>query len=68
MYGVSKLALNGLTKAIAKNLVAEKIRVNGIACGIIPTKHDGEVDNFKIMSLIFIHFQALMIHIFLLAL
>ena len=34
-YGVSKLAVNGLTVALAKELAAEGIRVCGVAPGLI---------------------------------
>jgi NAD(P)-dependent dehydrogenase (short-subunit alcohol dehydrogenase family) len=37
-YSVSKTALVGLTKALAKELGASNIRVNGIAPGLIETK------------------------------
>lgn len=38
MYSVSKTALIGLTKVLAKELGQKGIRVNGVAPGIIPTK------------------------------
>lgn len=38
MYAVSKTALIGLTKALAKEFGPRGIRVNGVAPGIIPTK------------------------------
>jgi 3-oxoacyl-[acyl-carrier protein] reductase len=37
-YGVSKLALNGLTMALAHEFAADGIRVNGIAPGVILTQ------------------------------
>lgn len=36
-YSTSKAALNGFTKALAKELGPSHIRVNGIACGWIDT-------------------------------
>jgi len=38
MYAVSKTALLGLTKALAKELGPDDIRVNCVAPGIVPTK------------------------------
>jgi NAD(P)-dependent dehydrogenase (short-subunit alcohol dehydrogenase family) len=38
-YGVSKLALNGLTICLATEFAPNKIRVNGIAPGMIMTDH-----------------------------
>lgn len=40
-YGVSKLALNGLTMALAEELAADNIRVNGVAPGVIVTPEVG---------------------------
>jgi dehydrogenase/reductase SDR family protein 4 len=37
-YSVSKTALLGLTKALAIDLVSDKIRVNCVAPGVIETK------------------------------
>ena len=37
-YGVSKLAVNGLTMSLATELAKDKIRVNGIAPGMIITE------------------------------
>jgi NAD(P)-dependent dehydrogenase (short-subunit alcohol dehydrogenase family) len=37
-YGVSKLAVNGLTMSLASELAKDKIRVNGIAPGMIITE------------------------------
>ncbi|GMN70661.1 hypothetical protein TIFTF001_039703 [Ficus carica] len=38
MYGVTKTALIGLTKALADELASKDIRVNCVAPGIIPTR------------------------------
>lgn len=37
-YGVTKTTLVGLTRALAMGLAKDKIRVNGIAPGVIKTK------------------------------
>jgi len=41
-YGVSKLAVNGLTMSLATELAKDKIRVNGIAPGMIITDESRE--------------------------
>ena len=41
MYSVTKTALLGLTKALAKALEKKKIRVNAVAPGVIRTKFAG---------------------------
>jgi NAD(P)-dependent dehydrogenase (short-subunit alcohol dehydrogenase family) len=41
-YGVSKLAVNGLTISLATELAKDKIRVNGIAPGMIITEESRE--------------------------
>jgi NAD(P)-dependent dehydrogenase (short-subunit alcohol dehydrogenase family) len=41
-YGVSKLAVNGLTMSLATELAKDKIRVNGIAPGMIITEESRE--------------------------
>lgn len=46
-YSVSKTALIGLTKAAAKDLAPEGIRVNCLAPGIIKTKFSRTVSNNK---------------------
>ena len=38
VYSVSKTALLGLTKAVAKDLAPEKIRVNCVAPGLVTTR------------------------------
>ena len=43
-YGISKLATNGLTMALAAELGAQKIRVNGIAPGPTATDAMRQVD------------------------
>jgi len=42
-YGVSKTALLGLVKALAVELGAEGIRVNGLCPGLIKTRFSGEL-------------------------
>lgn len=37
-YGVSKAAVNSLTRTLAAELAAEKIRVNGVAPGLVRTR------------------------------
>ncbi|XP_044737142.1 dehydrogenase/reductase SDR family member 4-like isoform X2 [Chrysoperla carnea] len=44
-YSVSKTALIGLTKAAAKSLVTENIRVNCLAPGIVKTKFSTDVSS-----------------------
>ena len=39
MYSISKLALNGLTKSLAKNVGKDNIRVNCIVAGLVNTKY-----------------------------
>jgi short-subunit dehydrogenase len=43
VYSVSKTALLGLTKAAAKDLASENIRVNCVAPGIVATKFSAVV-------------------------
>lgn len=43
VYSVSKTALLGLTKAAAKDLASENIRVNCVAPGIVITKFSAAV-------------------------
>ncbi|XP_044735952.1 dehydrogenase/reductase SDR family member 4-like isoform X2 [Chrysoperla carnea] len=47
-YSVSKTALIGLTKAAAKSLVTENIRVNCLAPGIIETKFSSPITDNEI--------------------
>ena len=44
VYASSKAGLNGLTKSLAKELGPSKIRVNGIAPGIIDTEMNSNLD------------------------
>ena len=37
-YGISKAAVNSLTRTLASELAAEKIRVNGVAPGLVRTR------------------------------
>lgn len=43
-YSASKSGLNGLTKALAKELAPSNIQVNSIACGVIDTEMNGRLD------------------------
>lgn len=47
-YSVSKAGIDGMTKALAKELGASNIRVNSIAPGIIATDMNGEYTNEEI--------------------
>ena len=51
-YSVSKTALLGLTKAMAKECGPMKIRVNCVAPGIIKTKFSQAVSSFMLRELI----------------
>lgn len=43
-YSASKSGLNGLTKALAKELAPSNIQVNAIACGVIDTEMNARLD------------------------
>lgn len=43
-YSASKSGLNGLTKALAKELAPSNIQVNSIACGVIDTEMNGRLN------------------------
>ena len=43
-YSASKAGLNGLTKALAKELAPSNIQVNAIACGVIDTEMNARLD------------------------
>ena len=43
-YSASKAGLNGLTKALAKELAPSNIQVNAIACGVIDTGMNARLD------------------------
>ncbi|HJD46942.1 MAG TPA: 3-oxoacyl-ACP reductase FabG [Candidatus Mediterraneibacter norfolkensis] len=44
-YSASKAGLDGLTRALAKELAPSNIQVNAIACGVIDTEMNGRLNN-----------------------
>lgn len=44
-YSVSKAGVDGMTKALAKELGPSNIRVNSIAPGVIDTEMNSKLDN-----------------------
>ena len=50
-YSASKSGVNGLTKALAKELAPSNIQVNAIACGVIDTKMNGQLSEEERESL-----------------
>lgn len=51
LYSISKAGMNGLTKALAKELGPSNIRVNSIAPGIIKTKMINNLNNEEIENI-----------------
>ncbi len=43
-YSASKAGLNGLTKALAKELAPSNIQVNAVSCGVIDTEMNARLD------------------------
>ncbi len=43
-YSASKSGVNGLTRALAKELAPSNIQVNALACGVIDTAMNGQLD------------------------
>lgn len=50
-YSASKSGVNGLTKALAKELAPSNIQVNAIACGVIDTKMNSQLSEEERESL-----------------
>ena len=43
-YSASKAGLNGLTRALAKELAPSNIQVNAVSCGVIDTEMNARLD------------------------
>lgn len=50
-YSAAKAGMNGLTKALAKELAPSNIQVNAIACGVIDTQMNAQFSAEELLSL-----------------
>ncbi len=52
LYSTSKSAINGFTKAIAKEVAPSNVLVNAIACGLIDTRMNGNLSSDDINAFV----------------